>query len=105
MELNGRVRSNYRQMPTERLYPSDTAGEDARLGAAATDTVLIERSLTDPEAFRTIWSRHHSSIGRYVASRVGIDSVEDLLVTTFMAAFESRSRFNLNPPIRIGRRE
>jgi len=61
---------------------------------APEDSAVIAASLTDPERFRAIWNRHHRTIVRYVASRVGSAATEDLVAAVFVAAFEARIRFN-----------
>ncbi len=59
-----------------------------------TDAALISRSLVDPEGFSLIVERHATSILRYLTSRVGRSSSEDLLADVFEAAFRARQRYD-----------
>ena len=58
-----------------------------------TDAALIEASLTDPARFEAIFDRHYDAIHRYLARRGGWQLAEDLTMTAFLKAFESRHRF------------
>lgn len=59
-----------------------------------TDAMLIERSLTSPEAFGEVFDRHWDSVYRYCRSRAG-DAGEDLAAETFWLAFDRRSGYEL----------
>ena len=58
-----------------------------------TDAELIQASLTDPSRFEPIFDRHYDAIHRYLARRGGWQLAEDLTMTVFLKAFESRTRF------------
>lgn len=58
-----------------------------------TDAALIVASLTDPVRFAPVFDRHYDVIHRYVARRGGWQLAEDLTMTVFLKAFESRHRF------------
>lgn len=60
----------------------------------AIDAAAIRRSLDDPAAFDAVFERHHDVVFRYVASRVGPITAEDVVGEVFLAAFASRSKFN-----------
>ncbi|KAA3637579.1 MAG: RNA polymerase subunit sigma-70 [Armatimonadetes bacterium] len=48
----------------------------------------------DPEVFAVIFDRHHVSIFRYLARRLGSASAEDSTSEVFARAYEHRSRFD-----------
>lgn len=57
---------------------------------------MIELSLTEPIVFATLFDRHGAVIHRYLARRTGSAAVDDLLAETFVAAFATRSRYDLD---------
>jgi len=57
------------------------------------DAEIIAASLTDPARFAAIFDRHYEAIHRYLARRGGWKLAEDLTMTVFLKAFESRKRF------------
>ena len=57
---------------------------------------MIELSLTSPIVFATLFDRHGAVIHRYLARRTGREAVDDLLAETFIAAFATRSRYDLD---------
>lgn len=59
-----------------------------------TDATLIERSRTEPAAFRAIFQRHHPVVHRFVASRIGPDAAQDVVSETFLQAFRGRASFD-----------
>ena len=61
---------------------------------SATDAALISGSLVDPECFSLIVERHHTPVFRYLTSRVGRASSEDLLADVFETAFRARQRYD-----------
>ncbi len=84
------------QLDRELLVPfgqyrlmSDTGASES----TATDAALISQSLVDPECFSFIVERHATSIFRYLTSRVGRSSSDDLLADVFEAAFRARHRY------------
>ncbi|WP_338064315.1 sigma-70 family RNA polymerase sigma factor [Thermoactinospora rubra] len=58
----------------------------------------MRRSLTEPEAFATLFDRYSGMIYRYVSRRVGPEHAEDLVGETFMVAFSRRRHYDLNYP-------
>lgn len=58
------------------------------------DATHIARSLAEPAAFRAVFARHHDSIHRFVASRIGPDAAQDVVSETFLQAFRIRQRFD-----------
>lgn len=60
------------------------------------DAVLIERSWAVPEDFAAIFDRHAPTLYRYLARRVAIDDVEDLVAETFVVAFDARRRYDVS---------
>lgn len=55
-----------------------------------TDTELLSRSATDPAAFGAIYERHGVAVRRYIVSRVGRSSGEDIAAEVFIRAFRTR---------------
>lgn len=62
----------------------------------ADDALIIEESWSDPEQFRTIFLRHHSTIYRYLVYRCGVDTASEIASETFVVAFSHRKRYNLS---------
>lgn len=62
--------------------------------ALGDDAAAIVASLARPEAFDGVYERHHDTVFRYAASRVGPDGAEDIVAEVFAAAFAGRSRFD-----------
>lgn len=61
---------------------------------AGDDAAVIQRSLSDPEAFTTVFDRHAPVIHRYVARRIGAHAADDVVGETFLAAFRRRERYD-----------
>ncbi|MBE3015807.1 RNA polymerase sigma factor [Microbispora sp. NEAU-D428] len=61
----------------------------------AADMTLIQRSMRQPEVFAVLFDRHAPSLHRYAARRLGPDSAEDVVSETFLAAFQSRHRYDV----------
>ncbi|MEU8193123.1 RNA polymerase sigma factor [Microbispora amethystogenes] len=59
------------------------------------DRTLIQRSWREPEIFAALFDRHAPSLHRYAARRLGLDSAEDVVSETFLAAFQSRHRYDI----------
>jgi RNA polymerase sigma-70 factor (ECF subfamily) len=59
------------------------------------DADVIRASVTEPEAFVTIFERHFDPIYRYLARRVGVDVGSELASEVFTAAFAQRTRYDL----------
>jgi RNA polymerase sigma factor (sigma-70 family) len=57
-----------------------------------TDGELLRRSASEPAAFGELYRRHGVAVRRYVVSRVGIDSGEDLAAEVFIRAFRTRDK-------------
>jgi RNA polymerase sigma factor (sigma-70 family) len=58
----------------------------------ATDAELLLRSISQPDVFGELYSRHGLNIRRYVVSRVGVASGEDLAAEVFIRAFRGRDK-------------
>lgn len=56
------------------------------------DTELLIRSRTDPEAIGILYGRHAVAVHSYVARRAGQAVADDLLSEVFVAAVQSRRR-------------
>jgi RNA polymerase sigma-70 factor (ECF subfamily) len=59
------------------------------------DADVIRASLTDPDAFVTLFERHFDSIQGYLARRAGSDAGSELASEVFVTAFAIRSRYDL----------
>jgi RNA polymerase sigma-70 factor (ECF subfamily) len=60
------------------------------------DAQQVELSLRDPERFGVVFDRYFAEIHGYVAKRLGRDAADDVAAETFLAAFRSRRRFDVN---------
>lgn len=56
------------------------------------DHAIIAESLTQPDAFGTLFERHSRELHRFLSRRLG-DRADDLLGELFVTAFEQRSRY------------
>jgi RNA polymerase sigma factor (sigma-70 family) len=63
------------------------------------DADIIARSMRDPDVFAALFERHFESVYAYLARRVGADIGGDLTADVFLAAFESRRRYDLSRPM------
>lgn len=59
-----------------------------------TDAETIEASLADAEVFAVIFERHHDSVHRFAARRVGRDAASDVVAETFVRSFRNRHRYD-----------
>jgi RNA polymerase sigma factor (sigma-70 family) len=57
-----------------------------------TDAGLLRRSASEPAVFGELYKRHGVAVRRYVVSRVGIGSSEDLAAEVFIRAFRTRDK-------------
>ena len=62
----------------------------------ATDGDAIRASLTRPEAFEHVFTRHYPRIFRYLARRVGVDVGSELASEVFTEAFAARKKFRVD---------
>lgn len=62
------------------------------------DAAIIRRSLREPERFAAIFDRHAAHIMRYLAHRLGRQVADDLVAETFLVAFGTRAKFDLDRP-------
>lgn len=60
----------------------------------STDSEIITRSLTQPEAFADVFDRHARAVNAFAAYRVGRSVAEDVLSETFLVAFRRRADFD-----------
>jgi RNA polymerase sigma factor (sigma-70 family) len=65
-------------------------GDIHRMTTIETDAELLRRSAAEPAAFGELYKRHGVALRRYVVSRVGIGSGEDLAAEVFVRAFRTR---------------
>jgi RNA polymerase sigma-70 factor (ECF subfamily) len=72
--------------------PPDPPRLRALPDSAPSDAELIDRSLTEAEAFATLFDRHAATVHRYLGRRVG-DLADDLLSETFLIAFRRRAAY------------
>ncbi len=63
-------------------------------GVGVDDAALIERSVTEPEAFSAIFDRHAAALHRYAARRLGEAIAEDVVAEAFLVAFRRRDRYD-----------
>lgn len=66
-------------------------------GGASTpesDSDIIRRSRSDPEAFGEIYARHGQTIAEFVARRVPADRADDIVALVFVTAFRRRRRYD-----------
>ena len=61
----------------------------------ATDAVLIERSLTEPERFSEVFDRYYAEIHGFVSRRLGSTLADDVASETFLIAFDRRRRYDV----------
>jgi RNA polymerase sigma factor (sigma-70 family) len=59
------------------------------------DSVVVERSWTDADAFAVIFDRYAVTVYRFLARRVGGQLADDLTGQTMLVAFDQRRRFDL----------
>src|SRR4051794_41804637 len=65
----------------------------------SSDAELIGRSLRgDTDAFVEVVSRHETALGNYLARRVGRQAAEDVLGDVWVAAYESRAKYDRSYP-------
>ena len=57
-----------------------------------TDAELLSRSASQPAVFGELYKRHGVAVRRYVVSRVGLTSGEDLAAEAFARAFHARDK-------------
>ncbi len=68
-------------------------GSLTKLAGCLTDAQLLAESASDPAAFEALFHRHAATIHRYLARRVDLSLVEDLVAETFTCAFDQRLRY------------
>ena len=56
------------------------------------DTELLIRSRTDPEAIGALYDRHAPAVYSYLARRAGQGVADDLMSEVFLAAVQARRR-------------
>ncbi|KRD52546.1 RNA polymerase subunit sigma-70 [Microbacterium sp. Root280D1] len=62
----------------------------------STDSEIIRRSLSRPEAFAELFDRHARAVNAFATYRVGAHAAEDVLSETFLVAFRRRGDFDLS---------
>jgi RNA polymerase sigma factor (sigma-70 family) len=73
---------------------SSARPEQASRPTPPSDAAIIERSVSDPEAFAILYDRHASTLHRYVARRLGEGAADDIVADTFLSAFRKRAHFD-----------
>jgi len=63
------------------------------------DADVIKESLREPERFAVLFDRYFAQIHRYAAARLGHSPADDVAAETFLAAFDKRSRYDLDRPV------
>ena len=63
-------------------------------GTQVSDADLAARLTRDPELFTEVHDRYFATIYRYVASRLGAQTAEDVAAETFLVAFDRRATFD-----------
>lgn len=64
----------------------------------APDSAIVERALSEPEAFTELFDRHAAAVHRYALRRLGPDGADDVLSETFVVAFAARNDYDLRRP-------
>lgn len=68
-------------------------GRNANTGMRP-DSEIIARSRDRPDRFGELFTRHATTVHRYVARRAGRETADELLSETFLVAFQRRDRFD-----------
>ncbi|MFE6130153.1 RNA polymerase sigma factor [Streptomyces sp. NPDC056437] len=63
--------------------------------ASGPDAAVISESLEQPEAFGELYRRYAADIHCYAARRLGDAAADDITADTFLAAFRTRTRYDL----------
>jgi RNA polymerase sigma-70 factor (ECF subfamily) len=63
-------------------------------GTQVSDADLAARLTRGPELFTEVHDRYFATIYRYVASRLGAQTAEDVAAETFLVAFDRRATFD-----------
>jgi RNA polymerase sigma factor (sigma-70 family) len=61
------------------------------------DGSVVAASLEDPERFGVLVDRHHATVHRYLARRLGPDAADDVAADTFAVAFRRRASYDGRP--------
>ncbi|TMR06917.1 RNA polymerase sigma factor [Actinomadura soli] len=75
-----------------------TSAAPARVPAEPSDAEVIVASRDVPERFSEIFDRYFVEIHRYVASRLGDASADDVAAETFLTAFTLRHKYDAGRP-------
>jgi RNA polymerase sigma factor (sigma-70 family) len=60
----------------------------------ASDAAAIAASLDSPTAFAAVFERHHPTVHRYLARRLGTDLADELAAEAFAVAFAKRNLYD-----------
>jgi RNA polymerase sigma factor (sigma-70 family) len=75
-------------------------GQDTEMDhTAESDARVMAASESDPRAFALIFERHYDAVFSYIGRRVGAAVADELASETFVAAFQSRQRYDTARPI------
>jgi RNA polymerase sigma-70 factor (ECF subfamily) len=58
------------------------------------DAAIIQRSLSDPEAFAEVFDRYYADLHGYASRRLDARLADDVAAETFLVAFDRRRRFD-----------
>lgn len=61
------------------------------------DGSIVTASVADAERFGVLVDRHHRTVHRYLARRIGADGADDLAAETFAVAFRKRAGYDGRP--------
>jgi RNA polymerase sigma factor (sigma-70 family) len=61
---------------------------------AASDAMLIARSIGEPDCFAALFDRHAPLLYRYIARRLGSAAADDVVSEAFLIAFQRRESFD-----------
>lgn len=82
------------RLPKVNRTSLEPTAADRAIHSVSSDREIIERTRSHPAAFAEIYDRHATTVHRFVSQRAGRDVADDVLSATFLAAFETRNRFD-----------
>ena len=94
LPLSWRLLCDSRLLVTNEKFATDLvlASDIHGMTTIETDAELLRRSAAEPAAFGELYKRHGVALRRYVVSRVGIGTGEDLAAEVFVRAFRTREK-------------
>lgn len=76
-----------------RSHDDGIARRDPTATVTGDDITVIRDSISDPEQFGILVTRHAPAIRRYVTRRIGMEAADDVVAETFLAAFRQRGSY------------